>query len=656
MAEIFPSLENIERLKVTPTNGERYLLNFLSDNLSIEQEVYFQPFLNGDMPDIVIMKREAGVAIIEVKDWDLNSYSIDYTNSWFVEKQKQPIKSPHHQAFGYKSNMFKLHINGLAEKHVLNKNVYNVIKSYVYFHHENQDSIKKFYEKAEQSLKKEITDNNFNYKDKKINFNQYDKKRIYLESKARQIRRDKSISWTKDCLPHKLKNLLKSYNRLFDDDIYYELRRYLRPPMHVIDQGKELSYGDKQLRLTESKNSMLQKVKGVAGSGKTTVLAKRAVNSHIRHGGKVLILTYNKTLRNFIRDKISDVRENFSWGAFAILNYHSFISSQMNLCGIKTNPPEDASSQEKSLYFDGIYSNVNLFSGHEHCLKQYDTILIDEIQDYKEEWVQIIKKFFLSSVGEMVLFGDESQNIYQIDIDENKSVKIHGFGRWERLSKSYRSQHDSQLLFLVKDFQKEYLLPKYDIDLVETKPTQSVFAFDTLAQVSMPCNEKENLNVIYKIIFTIVTEKEIHPNDITIVSKNISLLRGLDTLIRENSGEETMRTFETEEVYQAIYDRERKEVLKNLKYNEDAKAKKEIQNRIDNELKELRDSKKFSFELNSGHLKLSTIHSFKGIESSFVVYIVTNQDIEEIAYTAITRSKKDLVVIFYEDSQYYNFL
>jgi len=93
MAEIFPSFENIERLKVTPTNGEFYLLNFLSDNLSHEHEVYFQPFLNGDMPDIIIMKRDAGVAIIEVKDWDLNSYSIDHTNSWFVEKQKQPIKS-----------------------------------------------------------------------------------------------------------------------------------------------------------------------------------------------------------------------------------------------------------------------------------------------------------------------------------------------------------------------------------------------------------------------------------------------------------------------------------------------------------------------------------------------------------------------------------
>jgi len=279
--------------------------------------------------------------------------------------------------------MFQLHINGLAEKHVLNKNVYNVIKPYVYFHHESRDSIKKFYEKAEQELRKEIADHNSNYTNKNINFNQYEKKRIYFESKSRQIRRDKSMSWTKDCLSHNLKNLLNSNNRLFDDEIYYELRRYLRPPMHIVDQGKELSYGEKQSRLIVSKNNSLQKVKGVAGSGKTTVLAKRAVNAHKRHGGEVLILTYNKTLRNFIRDKISDVREDFSWGAFAILNYHSFINSQMNLCGIKTNPPDNASAQETSLYFDEIYSNVNLFAGKEHYLKQYHTILIDEIYNRK---------------------------------------------------------------------------------------------------------------------------------------------------------------------------------------------------------------------------------------------------------------------------------
>jgi hypothetical protein len=49
MAELYPPIENIERLKVKPTDGELFLVKHFVNNLSSEYEVYFQPFLNGDM-------------------------------------------------------------------------------------------------------------------------------------------------------------------------------------------------------------------------------------------------------------------------------------------------------------------------------------------------------------------------------------------------------------------------------------------------------------------------------------------------------------------------------------------------------------------------------------------------------------------------------
>ncbi len=66
MAKIFPTIENIKRLKVPPTNGEWYLLNYFIEHLPESVEIYFQPFLNGDMPDIILLQKDAGVAIIEV--------------------------------------------------------------------------------------------------------------------------------------------------------------------------------------------------------------------------------------------------------------------------------------------------------------------------------------------------------------------------------------------------------------------------------------------------------------------------------------------------------------------------------------------------------------------------------------------------------------
>ncbi len=665
MAESYPSLEIIESLKVKPTDGEIYLLKYLIENFSNDYEVYFQPFLNGDMPDIILVRRDYGVIVLEVKDWLLENYIIDYKNSWHLKKNDQSVKSPFQQAFGYKSNMFDLHISGLAEKNVLNKNVYNIIKPFVYFHTASPSDIKNIFRAAEEKLISEININNQNFRNGVIEFEKYENKRIYLDQKAKQIRRDKGMSLVRENLDIKILKELVHGNKLFTDDIYFEFRRYLKPPMHVADKGRDIRYGTKQLRLTESKENSFQKIKGVAGSGKTTVLAKRAVNAHKRHGGKVLILTFNKTLRNYIRDKISDVRDNFSWGAFAILNYHSFIASQLNSCGIEIAPPEDCPISKLSSYFNELYSNTNLFESHNSSISKFKTILVDEIQDYQSEWIEIIKKYFLDTDGEMVLFGDESQNIYNRDLDSDKSIKIKGFGSWERLTKSYRAKEESSLLLMFNDFQKTYLLPKYDLDSIDSKPTQLSLEFDIIRGFDLSKKAEEQIDIICSNILKIIKENEIHPNDICILSGNINLLRSIDKNLRELLNEETITTFEKEEVYQELHAK-----IKNLvngrrkcegfKNNaEKAKCehlvKMEIEKTMEYELKKLRDSKKFSFEQNSGHMKLSTTHSFKGIEAPFVIYIASGNDSEEVTYTSITRSKKDLVVFIEKNNKYFDF-
>lgn len=155
MVEMFPSIENINRLKVKPTSGELFLLNYLGENLPSDYEVYFQPFLNGDMPDIIIMRKKAGVAIVEVKDWNLASYNIDENNNWRESAGNNIIKSPFKQVFGYKSNIFNLHISGLAEKNVMNKNFYNILKPFVYFHGSSKMDVENIFQNTERKIKKE---------------------------------------------------------------------------------------------------------------------------------------------------------------------------------------------------------------------------------------------------------------------------------------------------------------------------------------------------------------------------------------------------------------------------------------------------------------------------------------------------------------------
>ena len=64
MAVIYPELENILRLKVSPTPGEWELVNYLKEHLDGTYEVFFNPYLDGDRPDIIILKENCSTFII----------------------------------------------------------------------------------------------------------------------------------------------------------------------------------------------------------------------------------------------------------------------------------------------------------------------------------------------------------------------------------------------------------------------------------------------------------------------------------------------------------------------------------------------------------------------------------------------------------------
>ena len=115
MAYLYPELENIQRLKVPPTQGEWALVNYLKDNLDDNYEVFFNPYLDGDRPDIIILKKSHSAFVIEVKDWSLNNYTISKDNKWEVNNSKQSsiISSPHQQVFQYKKNLYNLHLKPL---------------------------------------------------------------------------------------------------------------------------------------------------------------------------------------------------------------------------------------------------------------------------------------------------------------------------------------------------------------------------------------------------------------------------------------------------------------------------------------------------------------------------------------------------------------
>lgn len=647
MAILYPALEQVEKLKVPPTPGEKYLLEYLRDTMPDDYEVYFQPYLNGDMPDVIVMRQGCGVVIIEVKDWNLSNFTVSQKNEWVLKTNGAKVKPPYAQAFSYKTNMFNLHIDGLAEKKALNNAFYRVIHPFVFFYGSSKLDVVSLHKKAEDSLRNDKADlikNRSSYESNNKH-DEYNKKMDFYDRKLKQMRRNISISLADEELD-KIKQSLASNNVLFEDDIYQRFLRYLQPPMHTAEQGKEVTYSKIQSRLIESAPGF-QKVKGVAGCGKTTVLAKRAINAHKRHNDKVLILTFNITLRNLIRDKISDVREDFSWGFFEINNYHAFILQICNALGIETKPPEDEPYSMD--FFERLVSDVNIFENLTDDKKlnraKYQTILIDEIQDYKPEWVKIIRKYLLAEDGEMVLYGDESQNIYERAQDNHGAGNVQGFGRWERLTKSFRVEPDSPLVSFLQNYQQQHFLEKYDIDLLESKPSQNLLPIDQ--PVAYELIDNQNVQRVFEVIKNVIISEKIHPNDVVILGGKISFLREIEYCFQQQMNEKTLSTFESKEVFDRLLSQHTSVKANGSKY---------VDPIMELELSNIRRSKKFGFNLNSGHTKFSTVHSFKGMESKFIFFVVSNKDSPEVFYTGASRAKERLITFVEHGQEYAGYL
>lgn len=634
MAKVYPTLENISRLKVKATEGELYLLNYLIEELDDSFEVFFNPFLDGDRPDLIILKKDVAIFVIEVKDYDLSSYSLDEFNNWEVisEQGKRRIASPQAQVFTYKKNLYNLHLPVLGLANLENSNFYDLVVPLVYFHKADKLKLNYFYKNAEDKISYKTKELFQLLKARKITQDEYNRKADSFAKVKRKISRDKSLAFTNDRLKDLVKKI-KSYGNhvLFDERIYDDFKRRLMPSQHVLNQGKKIPLDKKQHGLVVSK-SEYSKIKGVAGCGKTSILATRAVNAHKRHNSLVLIITFNITLKNLIKDKISDILGFRDKDNFAVTNYHQFFNSQLNAIG------KDIVSLIDEYGLEELYKS-DIFKDEE--LERYQTILVDEVQDFENEWVKILKDNFLAENGEMVLFGDYSQNIYHRD--KRAAVIARIFGSWNDLKKSYRTQVDSHLKPLFNKFQTAFLLEKYSESLVfEEEFSQSELAFELIRYHE--CTSDWELEV-FNCVRAYIRMYNLHPNDIVVISSNVYLVRKLAKKFSDI--EKVTCMFES---YHELYNITRKYFtdisLDKLLLMSEKELMDSLENHplAKNEIKNNRTAKKNHFYANSGLIKFSTVHSYKGLESQTVFYIMDSKDSAEIIYTAITRTFENLII------------
>ena len=257
----------------------------------------------------------------------------------------------------------------------------------------------------------------------------------------------------------------------------------------------------------------------------------------------------------------------------------------------------------------------------------------------------MIINYFLAKDGELVVFGDEKQNIYKRPLDADKHPVIKGIpGQWNRSLKTVQ-RFTGDITKLAMEYQRNILSKKYELDELN---------IDDQEFLSLDDNEIEHYSFdtidtddVCDLIMNLMKKKDIHPSDAAVLCPNVDILRDIDFVIRNKYKENVTTTFETKEVWKYLIDKYEIENPEEL-----VGAIDEVmvdKSAFEDKIYSIRRHKKFHFWMKTGVMKLSTIHSFKGWESrALVIFIGQSVDKKSLAliYTGLTRLKR------HEDGSY----
>lgn len=578
---IYPNWEQLNNLKSPLTNGERSLADFLDANLPEDWEIYVQPYFNGDRPDIVILHPKVGIVIYEVKDWSLSLYKNESVNkgnmTWYETKVKdksgvlQKIPHPIKQVERYRDNLLH-YMPRVAQEVDENFKKISVLKIGIYFHNATTQEARDFIS---------------NYKEKHCLVFGFD-----------ALQRDNLIEIVPD--------IGRSSSYYMTEHWEKEIRFWLIPPYHFIEQGQPIILSSEQKRHISPSPQQHQRLRGVAGSGKTLVIAQRAANL-ISLNKKVLVVSYNITLWHHIKDQVSRARLSFNWDKIEFNHLHGFCKNYLyeNNIDFPKNIKNDLDNE--NYFFDETVPSLIIESmkkGNNVKSRMYDAILIDEAQDYVQKYYDMLC-LFLSDNDEVLLVADEKQNIYERDIswvDKMQGTKFRG--RWRELKESYRLS--IPVIKRANDFAKDYLP---EVGLFPEPSVNQKDMFDTPFLIWR--NIDKDRDVCYFLLQTyewLTKTKNISPSDIVIL---------IPTHVEGNS----VKLFFEE---------------KNIKVNDVFEPKRGDKRH------------KHSFWMGDSRLKMSTIHSFKGWELSNIVFLTPDREwsnIDYLMYVAITRTVKNLIVL-----------
>lgn len=591
----FPPLDELERLRKPLSECELLALDYFVENLPPSWEIYIRPHLNGLAPNIVLLNPKRGIAVYEVRDWDIEK------EGYFISEVagRSPVlmsaSDGHSVQVEYKNpipkiDLYKDEIYTLYCPRLPKIAGFGVIVCGVIFPLSTR-------KQAEELL----------YPIRKLH-GHHAYPNLYPVIGSDTLAQVGEWPLKK----HVLSSAFRIDDRI-DEMLASDLRRWLVAPKSKTDGSSTslfatLSSNQRKIVTTRTTTGY-RRVRGPAGSGKTLVLAGRAAVL-AAEGKRVLVITFNITLINYI----SELANRFATTGLEVpqitaLNFHFWCKRVAQLSGHYGDYQAlwKSHSDAEQILRSGMASAATNWLNDLSESEKWDAILVDEGQDIELSWWKALRSALVPG-GEALLCADKIQNIYEVVPWTEDEMSGAGFrGAWGSLDESYRLS--PALCQLAKRFIDDYLP---DLDNQRPEPIQMGFEFKTILkwwQVA-PGHAAQSC---YNALLDVIEEADVPVSelDLTCIVANDAI--GLQVVNLLNGiGYPSIDTFGTGlNSVEKYYDAQRK---------------------------------KLAFFNGKAAVKVTTLHSFKGWESKSLVVHIGRADTPaslSLAYAGITRLRKD---------------
>lgn len=547
---------------------------------AVPWEVYVQPHLNGLRPDFVLLHPYLGVAVIEVKDWNVGAQRLH------LERHARWLALVgEHQGTQYRVP------NPVAR---LSEYVFEVASQYA--------RVADWREATEMVSGTLVV---------------LGASKVEIEPLLMPLLRQET-GWTPrlnlatddvltaGSLAHlvplvtgKAEGDLVLGPRGMSPAVATRLRPFLHEPDVAAQQRDPLPINAEQKEIATSRTmSGYRRIRGPAGSGKTTALAARAAEAS-EDGKDVAFVCFNQTLWHYVHDLVVRYVSTDQAGAdltrITFTHYHRWAKWVCFDAGLE--------AEYRALWSGPGFPETQFAKLVDAALinapPQYDALFVDEAQDFTPQWWRQLCHLVRPG-GEYLLAADRAQDLYQRNHTwTDVAMTGAGFtGAWSELHGCHRlpdnlipSLHRIAAEFHLGDAdslpevstQTELPIGTCAVRWVESVPDQ---LRDTLLRTVLAMPDHAASVLPWADVCVLVQEAKVGENLV-------------DDLHRER-GLRTVHVFDPEGT---------------------------------------RGRHKRSFWLGDSRIKVSTIHSFKGWESRAIVLCLSLED-PTSAYVGLTRVKR----------------